>query len=142
MSALTVVVGDWTSLEPALRTVREAVFVLEQGIPAELEWDADDASSRHALACIDGAPVACGRLLPDGHIGRMAVRGAWRGQGIGRAILDALIDSAQQVGMPLLQLHAQIHATGFYEKAGFIAEGSPFDEVGIAHQRMVRTLVS
>lgn len=142
MNALTVVVGDWASLEPALRTVREAVFILEQGIPAELEWDADDATSRHALARIDGVPVACGRLLPDGHVGRMAVRAAWRGQGIGRAILDALIDSAQQVGMPLLQLHAQMHATGFYEKAGFAAEGPPFDEVGIEHQRMVRTLVS
>lgn len=142
MSARTVVVGDWARLEPALRSVREAVFIVEQGIPAALEWDADDATSRHALACIDGAPVACGRLLPDGHIGRMAVLSAWRGQGVGRAILEALIDSAQQRGLPLLQLHAQIHATGFYERAGFAAEGPPFDEVGIEHQRMVRTLAS
>lgn len=142
MSAITVIVDDWVALEPALRSVREAVFVVEQGIPAELEWDADDATSQHALACVDGTPVACGRLLPDGHVGRMAVRAAWRGQGIGRAILDALIGSAQRSGMPLLQLHAQMHATGFYEKAGFIAEGAPFDEVGIAHQRMVRTLAS
>lgn len=142
MSARTVVVGDWARLEPALRSVREAVFIVEQGIPAALEWDADDATSRHALACIDGAPVACGRLLPDGHIGRMAVLSAWRGQGVGRAILEALIDSAQQRGLPLLQLHAQIHATGFYERAGFAVEGPPFDEVGIEHQRMVRTLAS
>ncbi|AOF80489.1 acetyltransferase domain protein [Methyloversatilis sp. RAC08] len=142
MSALTVVVGDWALLEPALRAVREAVFIVEQGIPAELEWDTDDATSRHALACVDGAPVACGRLLPDGHIGRMAVRAPWRGQGIGRAILDALIDSARQGGLPLLQLHAQMHATGFYERARFTAEGPPFDEVGIVHQRMVRALTS
>lgn len=140
MSSVSIDVGDWISLETALKCVRGAVFVVEQGIPDELEWDENDASGRHALAWIDGRPVGCGRLLPDGRMGRMAVLAEYRGHGVGRRILEALIHAARQEGMSLLQLHAQIHALGFYEKAGFVADGPPFDEVGIPHQRMVRVL--
>ena len=136
--------GDWASLRVALQYVREAVFIVEQGIPPELEWDEHDVASRHALARtpIDGRPVGCGRLLPDGHIGRMAVLVECRGQGVGRQILNTLVNVAREDGMTMLQLHAQVHAVGFYEQAGFAADGPPFDEAGIPHQRMVRALVN
>ncbi|MCP4636838.1 MAG: GNAT family N-acetyltransferase [Methyloversatilis sp.] len=136
------VLGTWAELAPMLVPLRREVFIVEQGVPEELEWDAYDAVSVHALALIDGEAVGCGRLLPDGHIGRMAVRRAFRGRGIGRAVLDALLAAAAGRGLGLLQLHAQTHAQGFYAQAGFVAEGAEFDEAGIPHRRMVRRLPS
>ena len=136
------VLGTWAKLAPMLVPLRREVFIVEQGVPEELEWDAYDAVSVHALALIDGEAVGCGRLLPDGHIGRMAVRRAFRGRGIGRAVLDALLAAAARRGLNLLQLHAQTHAQGFYAQAGFVAEGAEFDEAGIPHRRMLRRLAS
>ena len=142
MSNLTITLGDWPALASGLQAVRRAVFVVEQGIPEHLEWDEHDAVSVHALALIERRAIGCGRLLPDGHIGRMAVLSQMRGQGVGAALLDALVDEARRRGMRALQLHAQLHASGFYARAGFVADGQVFDEVGIPHQRMVRILTS
>ncbi|HEY9194336.1 MAG TPA: GNAT family N-acetyltransferase [Methyloversatilis sp.] len=139
---MAITLGDWPALASGLQTVRRAVFVMEQGIPEHLEWDEHDATSVHALATLDGRAVGCGRLLPDGHIGRMAVLARMRGHGVGAALLDALVEEAQRCGMRTLQLHAQLHASGFYARAGFVADGQVFDEVGIPHQRMVRILTS
>lgn len=136
------VLGDWSTLGPSLEALRREVFIVEQGVPEELEWDEYDAVSVHALALIDGEAVGCGRLLPDGHIGRMAVRKAFRRQGVGRALLDSLVTTAIGRGLSLLQLHAQIHAQGFYAQAGFVGEGDEFEEAGIPHRRMVRRLPS
>ena len=142
MSGVTITLGDWPALASGLQAVRRTVFVVEQGIPEHLEWDEHDATSVHALAVLDGHAVGCGRLLPDGHIGRMAVLPQMRGRGVGAALLEALVGEAQRRGMGTLQLHAQLHAAGFYARAGFVAEGPVFDEVGIPHQRMVRMLAS
>lgn len=139
---LSVELGDWASMAPALEAIRREVFIVEQQVPEEMEWDAGDATSVHALARLDGHPVGCGRLLPDGHIGRMAVRAPFRSKGVGRALLQALLDEARRRGMRVVALHAQMHALGFYEAQGFVADGPVFDEAGILHRRMSRALVS
>lgn len=126
---------------PDLRAVREPVFIVEQQVPEELEWDEADPLSVHVLARdADGTPIGTARLTPDHRIGRMAVLQAWRGRGVGAAMLNALIQRARELGYPELELHAQTHALGFYERHGFNAFGEEFDEAGIAHRRMRRRL--
>lgn len=133
-------IGDWSRLEPLAAPVRRAVFVHEQGVPEALEWDAGDAQCLHAVARIDGEVAGTGRLLPDGHIGRMAVLAAYRGRGVGAAILRALIDEARARDHPQVELSAQRHAEGFYARLGFHPVGAPYDEAGIPHIRMIRRL--
>jgi predicted GNAT family N-acyltransferase len=134
-------VFEWDALPAAARAIREAVFVCEQQVPIELEWDEFDARSLHALALGDGdQPVGTGRLLPDGRIGRMAVLPPWRGRGVGAAILSALIAHAARLEMPRVLLHAQTHAAGFYARGGFLTVGGEFLEAGIPHVTMVRDL--
>mgnify|MGYP001824568421 FL=1 len=117
------------------------MFVLEQGIPAALEWDERDPDCRHALALLDDdRAVATGRLQPDGRIGRMAVLANWRNRGIGRAILEQLQERARRLKLPVVYLHAQEGTTGFYQKAGFIPRGETFEEAGIPHIEMYRQL--
>ncbi len=134
-------VVDWAAAQEKLRAVRLAVFVVEQNIPEEQEWDAMDAVSLHALAeDADGVPVGCGRLLPDGHIGRMAVLSDWRGRGLGAALLLRLIDEARARGHAWVVLNAQTQAMPFYARFGFAPCGEPFVEAGIPHHAMARTL--
>ena len=134
---LRIVTGDWDTLKEDAQRVRIEVFVIEQNVPVELEWDEGDEVSIHAVAYDEqGHPVAIGRLLPDGHIGRMAVRKSARGQGIGAEVLRALLDEARRLGYSELVLHAQTHATGFYLQHGFQPEGEEFMEAGIPHFRM------
>lgn len=130
--------GDWLSLSEGAYAVRLNVFVQEQGVPVELEQDAFDALSWHVLvrSAGGGEAIATGRLLPDGHIGRLAVLAGWRGQGIGREIMRRLIATAQARGDEQVLLHAQCSAVGFYKDLGFRAEGDVFMEAGIAHQAM------
>ncbi len=119
--------------------VRTAVFVDEQGVPPELERDALDALSRHVLAtALDGTPIGAGRIAPDGRIGRLAVRGDWRGRGVGAAMLRALLDAARDAGLRDTYLHAQLQAMALYARAGFVAEGARYEEAGIAHRTMRR----
>src|SRR4051812_34708968 len=93
------VLGDWASVKSGAQTVRHEVFVIEQKVPLALEWDEMDALCLHALVLDEeGTAIATGRLLPDGHIGRMAVRQAWRGGGIGTMVLQALMDEAKRRG--------------------------------------------
>lgn len=134
---LTVHLVAWSQAWADLRAVRSAVFIVEQGVPEHEEWDEFDALSLHVLAR-DAAqrPIGTGRLLPDGHLGRMAVLKAWRGRGVGAAILASLIEAARERGLARLILHAQTHALGFYEKFGFRVYGEAFAEVGIAHRAM------
>jgi predicted GNAT family N-acyltransferase len=116
---------------------------MEQKVPADMEWDEHDAASRHVVAYgPDGAAIGTGRLLPDGHVGRMAVVSGWRRKGVGTALLERLLESAASAGMRRLVLHAQTHAIGFYRGFGFAAEGDEFDEAGIPHVRMTRPLVT
>ncbi len=121
--------------------VRDAVFVVEQGVPPEIERDEWDQRSDHALARDrEGRALGTGRLLPDGHIGRMAVLPAWRGQGIGSRILDSLVARARERGMKRVVLNAQTHAAPFYARHGFAAFGEEFMEAGIPHVAMAREI--
>ena len=113
----------------------------EQGVPLELEMDEQDPRCDHALAySADGAAVGTGRLLPDGHIGRMAVLREWRGKGVGGLLLLALVEQARSRGQATLRLNAQTHAAGFYRRFGFDISGPEFIEAGIAHAAMRRDL--
>ncbi len=128
----------WPQDQAALRQVRETVFVREQKVPPELEWDGLDDQCLHMLAeDRDGNPIGTGRLLPDGHIGRMAVLREWRGRGVGSALLGALMEEGRKRGFETMILAAQVQAMPFYEKAGFVAEGDVFDDAGIPHRNMV-----
>ena len=135
--SLQIVTGDWDSLRDHAQALRVEVFVVEQGVPVELEWDEADEVSTHTVAYDQsGQAVATGRLLPDGHIGRMAVRKSARGQGIGTQVLSALLHEAKRQQFQELVLHAQAHAIEFYAKHGFQIEGDEFSEAGIPHRRM------
>ena len=134
-------VGDWACAEARVMPLRIAVFVDEQGVPASIERDSFDEVSRHAWVVDDaGDIVATGRLLPDGHIGRMAVRADCRRRGLGARVLQALISEAQRLGMKTLALNAQTHALDFYRRHGFSPEGAEFTEAGLPHQAMRREL--
>jgi predicted GNAT family N-acyltransferase len=137
-AAFRIRVANWPEDREALRLVRESVFVKEQEVPPELEWDGLDESCLHLLAeDALGRPVGTGRLLPDGHIGRMAVLKPWRGRGVGTALLRALMEEGRKRGFEQLVLNAQVSAIPFYERAGFRAEGAVFDDAGIPHRRML-----
>jgi predicted GNAT family N-acyltransferase len=129
--------GDWPSVRSRAEPVRYAVFVEEQRVPAEIELDEFDPVSVHALALDgQGRVLGTGRLLPDGHIGRMAVLKQARGRGVGSALLRRLIDAARMRGDRQLVLSAQTHAIAFYARFGFIAEGEDYDDAGIPHRTM------
>lgn len=133
----TVSLVSWHDGEPLLRAVREAVFMREQGVPEELEWDGLDEGCRHALALsLQGDAIGCGRLLPDGHIGRIAVLPQWRNQRVGTAILQALLGEARARGMREAVVDAQVQAAPFYRGFGFVEEGDEFMDAGIPHIRM------
>lgn len=133
--------GDWRQLAGVAAPIRHAVFVDEQKVAAELELDEWDAQSLHALARdAQGLAVGTGRLLPDGHIGRMAVLPQARGTGVGTALLRALMDAARERGHAEVVLNAQTHAIPFYRRLGFVEEGEVFDDAGIPHVAMRRRL--
>jgi predicted GNAT family N-acyltransferase len=126
--------GGWDALKSAAQAVRHEVFVVEQKVPLALEWDEMDWLCLHAVVLDEeGTAVATGRLLPDGHIGRMAVRKALRGEGLGSMILQALMREAELRGDQAVLLNAQTHAAPFYARHGFVPEGEEFIEAGIAH---------
>lgn len=142
---LQVRTSDWKQLGEDAGRIRTEVFVQEQRIPAELEWDEADATAVHAVAYNRlGVPLATGRLLQAqpgvGKIGRMAVHKVLRGCGVGEKVLRALAAAAQERGDRQLVLHAQRTAQAFYAKLGFQPQGEPFEEAGIPHQEMVATL--
>ncbi len=137
----TVHAASWQNDRIPLQDLRRQVFIIEQRVPEALEWDAADADSLHALAFdAEGRAIGTGRLLPDGHIGRMAVVTDWRGHGVGSALLQWLIAQARQRNFHEVQLHAQTHALSFYARQGFIAHGDVFDEAGMPHRKMSLSL--
>ena len=138
-------VGDWATLGPHAQAIRTEVFIDEQKIPKDLEWDEADRDCVHAVAFNRlGLPLATGRLLQHAprvaRIGRMASLQALRGSGVGRQVLDALMQVARQRGDTELRLHAQTSASAFYTRAGFIPSGPVFEEAGIPHVEMTRAL--
>lgn len=133
----TVKVVDWATAEQQIRPVREIVFIQEQLVPTELEWDGLDAESTHILSLLDdGTPVGTARLLTNGHIGRMAVLNPYRNYGIGSAMLNALLAYAREHQINDLFLYAQTQAVSFYEQHEFTAIGDIFIDAGIPHQKM------
>ena len=128
----------WSSkFQPSIRSIREQVFLTEQNVPAELEWDDKDAAALHLLVYSpEGKPVATARMLADGQIGRVAVLPAWRRRGIASALLTRCIAMGREQGLKEVWLAAQANAVPLYEKLGFIAEGDEFLDAGIPHRRM------
>ena len=132
---------DYESGLDDLRAVRETVFVQEQQVPIEEEWDALDPLCRHVIARDgDGTPIGTARLTPEHKIGRMAVLGPWRGRGVGDAMLAALMAEARARGWAQVSLNAQVSAQSFYARHGFVPFGERFMEAGIEHQAMRRAL--
>jgi YbgC/YbaW family acyl-CoA thioester hydrolase len=143
---VTVRTGTWAELGEAAGRLRTRVFVEEQKIPVELEWDEHDATSLHAVAVNRlGQVVGTGRLLPShegtAKIGRMAVHEVLRGTGVGAQVLNCLMEAARGRGDQAVVLHAQTTASRFYEREGFIPTGSVFDEAGIPHIAMAVSLL-
>ncbi len=142
---------DWERARAEASAIRRTVFVIEQGVPEDIELDEHDAFCVHALARDDvGRAVGTGRLLPAerhgavavGHIGRMAVLAAWRGRGIGSALLEQLVAAAVGRGDAEVVLSAQTHALEFYRAHGFVADGGEYLDAGIPHRAMRRALQS
>jgi len=134
---LDIRLGSWEELGAQAVRIRFDVFVVEQGVPPELELDSLDPACLHALASRQGGPaLGTGRLLPDGHIGRMAVVREARGQGIGAALLLNLMEAARARGHREVELFAQVHAQPFYRRFGFVVTGPEFDDAGIPHVTM------
>ncbi|MDB9529391.1 GNAT family N-acetyltransferase [Oscillatoria sp. CS-180] len=139
---ITVSVVDYRLYEDLIRSIRKAVFVNEQCIPAAIEKDSDDLLSQHVLACCGRQVVGTGRLTPKGRIGRVAVSRPIRRRGVGFSIMQKLLEVAQQDNHQAVVLAAQYHAIKFYEKLGFRREGDAFTEVGIMHVMMRKQLTA
>ena len=133
---------DWHQKQDVLKAIRKAVFIDEQHVPKDLEWDGQDNDCTHFLASINAIPVATARLTAKGQIGRMAVLGEYRGHGIGSRLLATVIEQAKQRGHRQVFLHAQISVIGFYQKHGFSAEGDIFIDAGIEHRTMRLSLLN
>jgi predicted GNAT family N-acyltransferase len=132
---------SWQEAKDTLTRIRYQVFVNEQRVPADMELDEHDTSCDHLLAFDEqGIAVGTARLLPDGHIGRMAVLAEYRGQGIGTLLLTEILELAKSRGLSTIALHAQTHAVSFYEKHLFYIVGEEFMEAGIPHVQMQRRL--
>ena len=127
----------WQQQKQTLRFIRTQVFIEEQHVPVELEWDDADQHALHFLGYFDQQPAACARLLPTGQIGRMAVLKPFRDKGIGKALLISVINYADEKNIGPLFLHAQNQAIPFYKKQGFQVHGEEFMDAGIAHHEML-----
>ncbi|MBN4080539.1 GNAT family N-acetyltransferase [Beggiatoa alba] len=132
----------WKTHQQQLSEVRRAVFINEQNVPEDLEWDGFDETAQHVIALNqENKAIGTGRLKKDGHIGRMALLKEYRLQGIGTAILSALLELAKQQNLKKVYLHAQITALSFYEKQGFVCSSDEFMDAGIPHRSMIKKLV-
>jgi predicted GNAT family N-acyltransferase len=135
--SFTIEIVPWQTADRDLLGVRRVVFVEEQGVPVEDEHDEHDADSVHFLARdASGHAIGTARLLPSGRIGRVSVLREWRGRGLGRALMDAVIGEARHCGMLRPHLHAQVQTIAFYELIGFRVCGEEFEEAGILHREM------
>lgn len=135
--AFSVSLVCWHDGEPLLRSVRETVFIREQGISPELEWDGQDEACRHALVLsAHGEAIGCGRMRDDGHIGRIAVLSSWRKQKVGTAIMEALLAYAKAHDYRRVDVDAQTYAVPFYHGFDFVESGEVFLDAGLPHIKM------
>ena len=133
--------ASWIEDEIAIKSVRISVFVKEQQIPFEVDFDTQDATAKHWLAVdANNQPVGTARMLSDGHFGRMAVLKNYRNHGIGRLIMAAVSDYAAVSGMREVYLYAQLTAMPFYQSLGFTPYGKVFLEAGLEHIAMLKQL--
>lgn len=137
---LVIRIADWTSEKDQLSSVRRQVFIIEQKVPEELEWDEFDVCSTHFIATLDDIAIGTARLKDDGQIGRMAVLQPYRNQGIGSRLLQLALETARSKRYPEVHLHAQVEAIPFYEKHGFTIVGDTFYEANIPHRGMYQKL--
>ena len=140
--SMTIEIARWPQDSAIIKDIRRKVFVIEQGVEPEIEWDGKDHTCTHIIARLAGEPVGTGRVQPNGHIGRLAVLASQRGKSLGKLILQQLIQVSQQQGHSAVFLNSQVQAVGFYEHFGFIVEGKVFMVAGIPHQRMEMKLSS
>ncbi|MDO9624512.1 MAG: GNAT family N-acetyltransferase [Pseudomonas sp.] len=138
MNSIHIRLADWQKDNAELRRIRESVFIAEQAVPPELEWDAEDAEALHFLVYEGDYPIGTARLLPDGHIGRVSVLKDWRGLNVGDALLRAVLSEAEKRGLQQQMLSAQVQATPFYERLGFAIVSGEYLDAGIPHVDMVR----
>ena len=136
----TVQTTSWQKNKKSLSEIRRKVFIEEQNVPEELEWDEFDDDCIHILVTDNNKPIACGRLKADGHIGRMAVLEVYRKTGIGSTILEELLNSARNLKLTNVYLHAQTTAIPFYEKLGFKTCSDEFMDANIPHKTMKKHL--
>ena len=134
------IICDYESYTKDICAIRYKVFVGEQNVPVELEIDGLDDEAKHALAFVDGVPIGTGRILSDGHIGRVAVLKDYRGLGIGKSIMKELIKWAQNMNLEKAWLSSQWHAHSFYLDLDFVCVGEIYKEAGIDHIKMFKTL--
>ena len=137
---ITTIICDYESNTKNICAIRYEVFVEEQNVPEELEIDSLDGEAKHVLAFIDGVPIGTGRILIDGHIGRVAVLKNYRGHGIGKLIMKELIKWAHDLSLEKVWLSSQWHAHSFYLDLGFVCVGEIYKEAGIDHIKMYRVL--
>ena len=138
---MNIEITSFSESENEIRSLRDAVFGIEQGVPRDLDWDGKDSYCTHVLAKdSDGSLIGSGRIGSDGKIGRLAVLASRRGNGVGGEILEALISEAHTRRLNRVYLHAQSQTINFYEKHGFCKEGSEFVEAGLSHVKMIRDL--
>ncbi|AYA02735.1 GNAT family N-acetyltransferase [Acinetobacter sp. WCHAc010034] len=133
MADFKIISGAWAQLQAEAAPVREQVFIQEQQIAPEDEWDAQDAISQHFIVLDQGRPIAAARLLPNNSIGRVAVLKPYRGQGIGRLLMLEIMRQARLQRREFLKLSSQVHAVQFYAGLGFAVEGAQYLDCGIAH---------
>lgn len=139
-SKIVIRLADWEKDKTALRAIRSQVFIKEQKVPEDMEWDEFDASATHFLAQKNGLPIACARLKADGQIGRMAVLVDYRNAGTGTKLLQFVLQTSAEKSLDSVYLHAQVTAIAFYEKHGFVSLGDVFYEAGIPHRAMLKTI--
>ena len=132
---------DWHDRQEALKAIRKSVFIDEQHVPKDLEWDGRDTECIQFLLTADSIPVATARLTPEGQIGRMAVLRNFRGKGFGSRLLAAVIEQAKHAGHKQVFLHAQVSVIDFYKAHGFTAYGDVFIDAGIEHRSMKRACI-
>jgi len=133
-------IADWETEASDLKAIRTSVFIEEQHVPVELEWDGLDTDCTHFVVRSNSKAIATARLKPDGQIGRMAVLKPYRGLGVGEKLLTTVLAHAEKTGLNRIYLHAQVQVVGFYRAFGFTTEGEEFMDAGIPHRAMVRKI--
>jgi hypothetical protein len=135
-----IIITDYQTHADDIRGIRTEVFVVEQSVPVELEHDEHDEVALHAVVFVEGSAIATGRMLNDGHIGRIAVLRSQRGKGVGKLVMQAFIQRAKTMKLNKVWLSSQCHAQQFYANLGFVCVGEKYQEAGIDHVKMTKVI--